>query len=138
MAEMEFSEWLKRELDRRNMKPFHLAKKAQLNASTILHLLAGERALGAEGARAIAAALDVPQAVVFLAAGILTEPITVEGEEIDPQLMTGLRELQAMTASERALAIEQMQAIRRNRGGDNPKGRGREKTAGARPLAVAK
>ena len=81
-----FSEWLQAQLDARGMKPFHLAKAAGLNASTILNLLSGERQLGADSARAIAAALDLPQWEVFQAAGLITEAPKVGEKPIDPQL----------------------------------------------------
>lgn len=68
-----FKDWLARELSVRGWKPFHLAKRAGVNASTILNLLDGKKGVGPDTARAIAHAFEMPELTVFLAAGLLTE-----------------------------------------------------------------
>lgn len=107
---MKWADWLQARMDERGLVPFTLAKLAGVHASSIQRQLSEERGIEHDLARAIAKGLDLPQVMVFRAAGLLTEP---DEDELDPQLMTGLRELQAMTPEERSLAIEQMRAIRR-------------------------
>lgn len=107
---MAWSEWLQARMDERGLVPYTLAKRAGVHASSIQRQLSGERGIEHELARAIAKGLDLPQTMVFRAAGLLTE---ADEDELDPQIMTGLRELQAMTPKQLSLAIEQMRAIRR-------------------------
>jgi transcriptional regulator with XRE-family HTH domain len=72
-ADIDFGTWLERELAARGWVPFHLAKRAGVQPSTIQNLISGERNLGADVGRAIAHALGLPEHIVFLAAGLLTE-----------------------------------------------------------------
>jgi hypothetical protein len=112
MSSVDFPEWLKQQIAERQLKPFHLAKAAGLNASTILHLLSGEREIGSKAARDIARALELPQIVVFQAAGLITEQVVLDGEALDAQMLTGLCLLEAMTPEQRGFTIELLKLIR--------------------------
>jgi hypothetical protein len=102
----DFPAWLERQLAERGWLPYHLAKKSGLGASTILNLLSGERKLGPDAGRAMAKALELPEHVVFLAGGLLTEappdlgghPIKATiareiGLEDDPNVLASLLEV---------------------------------------------
>lgn len=103
---MDFADWLQAELDRRGMKPYHLAKEAGIGANSVQNILKRERNVGPELARRIARALKLPEHVVFLAAGLLSEPVpdlgshpikaTIAreiGDEDDPQVLARLLDL---------------------------------------------
>lgn len=102
----EFKDWLADELASRKMLPFHLAKRMGVHASTVLSALSGEKAPRPETLQAIARALELPEVVVFQAAGILTEPLpdlnshplkaTIArevGNEDDPYVLAKMLEL---------------------------------------------
>lgn len=76
-----FSEWLQEELDKRGWSQSELSKRAGVARATISNVLSGMRQPGPELCGAIARAFDVPQTVVFQAAGLM-DP----GPEFDPEV----------------------------------------------------
>jgi transcriptional regulator with XRE-family HTH domain len=117
---MKFSEWFRLQLEERGLKPYHFAKLAGMRAGTVHNLLHDERGLGPEVARQIAAGLGLHEGVVFLAAGLMTDAPIIDGKDVDPQVMTGFRELEAMAPEDLPLAIEMMRSIRRRRTDRHP------------------
>jgi transcriptional regulator with XRE-family HTH domain len=73
MDNHEFSEWLRKELDDRDMEVTELATKMSVPPASIYRILNGERDAGDEICRGIAKALGLPQDTVFYRAGLLTE-----------------------------------------------------------------
>lgn len=67
----DFSEWLKKELDKRDWQPYTLGQKADLGNSTVSRILAGSRNPGFDVCLAIAKALDERPEKVLRLAGLL-------------------------------------------------------------------
>lgn len=67
----EFSEWLNRELDKRDWQPYTLGQKANLGNSTVSRILAGSRNPGFDVCLAIAKALDERPEKILRLAGLL-------------------------------------------------------------------
>ena len=97
---MYFSEWLKAEMEQRGMGVRELARQAGVSPGTISHILNGTRGPGPETCTKIARALDMPEILVFMKAGLMEE--TREETELT------LRELYEILKD---LPIEEQRAI---------------------------
>ena len=75
----QFNQWLKKELSRRGWSEFRLAKEAGLSHGSVYRIGKGARP-GWKAAGAIAAALGMPEELVFRKAGLLGEE---NGGEVD-------------------------------------------------------
>jgi hypothetical protein len=79
-----FANWLESQLEERGWKPADLAKEMgdeKKYSATISRVLSEQRGVGDEVCRRIAHALNLPQAVVFYQAGLLTEHPAADGPE---------------------------------------------------------
>lgn len=80
---LEFTEWLNKELEKRNMKPNDLTRGG-ISASTISRIFSGERMPGLDALIGISEALRLPRIEVFQAAGLLGREGTKEySEEVE-------------------------------------------------------
>jgi len=66
-----FSEWLQKELDRRDWRPADLVRHGGIASSQLSRILNRERGVGPEVCVAIARALGIPPETVFREAGLL-------------------------------------------------------------------
>lgn len=80
-----FADWLQVELGRRGMSQADLEAKSGLSAATISRILSGSRGAGADTARKIARAFNMPPENVMRAAGILP-PTFAEIIDSNPSL----------------------------------------------------
>jgi len=69
--ETTFSEWLLKELAKRDWSQYELAKRSGVNRSTISRIVNGARGIGNETLTAIAETLQIPTEEVFRHAGII-------------------------------------------------------------------
>jgi len=76
---MTFVQWIETELKKRNWNRAELARKSGLSTAALSHIYAGTRNPGSTLCKAIARAFNLPESVVFLAAGVM-EPTN----DIDP------------------------------------------------------
>ena len=127
-----FARWLDLELDKRGMKALHLATKADLAPSTVGRILKAKKTASPDTLKKMAKALGIPQDVLFIAAGVKTESAEAGGKVLDPLTMTGLRELQAMTLSQRRAAVEMLMAMNRHLADEPVSENGNGHTAGER------
>lgn len=68
----EFVTWLYKELEKRKWSQSDLARHAGLKRQVVSRLVTGDRNAGADSCKAIAAAFDLPEEIVFRKAGILS------------------------------------------------------------------
>jgi transcriptional regulator with XRE-family HTH domain len=82
---VDFGEWLQRELDRKKMKPVDLAKASGVDKTIISRALSGERMPKPESLSAIADGLGIPPIRIFEAAGYIPTSTkdTKEKDEFD-------------------------------------------------------
>lgn len=71
-VEIQFSDWLQGEIDRRGWSWNKLAEMAGLSSGTIYNIRDGTRGVGKDSLEAIAQALRLPTDIVYRAAGFLT------------------------------------------------------------------
>jgi transcriptional regulator with XRE-family HTH domain len=80
---MDFPTWLDATIEQRGWSRAELARRANLSPSTVSMIFSGRRGAGVEACRAIARALQVPEADVLRAAALLG-PENGEGGAGDP------------------------------------------------------
>jgi transcriptional regulator with XRE-family HTH domain len=122
---MDFADWLQQEIDRRGLNANKLAKASGRKANTIQNILHRERSVGPEVARDLARAFGLPQAVVFRAAGLMTEAVPLEGD--DPQVVKIYNMIRDWDEKrlDTLLAIIAVVEAQAGQGGDDPNTRGR-------------
>lgn len=91
MNNIDFSEWLQTELDRREWRPTELAKKSEISDGAISRFLRGERKPDPESLVSIAKAFRLPPEQVFRAAGML--PPSVQLDELTEQIIYDAHDL---------------------------------------------
>ena len=69
-----FSEWLQERMSLKGYNQAELARHANVSRAAINGILTGSRGLGNELCSAIAHGLELPEIVVFVAAGIIKAP----------------------------------------------------------------
>lgn len=89
---VKFTDWLDLELDNRGWTRAELARRANVNQSTISMVYSGQREVGPDLAKSIARALHLPAEAVFREAGLLPpasdkdDPVVRELEYLVGQL----------------------------------------------------
>lgn len=78
MEKIYFPQWLRNEIDRREMSQIELSRKTGVSATQIARILSGERGMGIETLVAISTALNISPITIIRKAGLLPEG----GEEI--------------------------------------------------------
>lgn len=91
MNAINFSQWLKSELDLRGWNQSELSRRSGISNPQISRLINMQSTPGDSACRAIAKALKLPAETVFRAAGLL--PPTVQHSPIEDQIILLLREL---------------------------------------------
>lgn len=71
MTKLDFADWLRAELEKRDWSQAELARQSNISPAQITRLLNGERGIGENGIIAIARALKLPVDLVFEKAGLL-------------------------------------------------------------------
>lgn len=73
MEKIDFPQWLRNEIDRREMSQIDLSRKTGVSATQIARILSGERGMGIETLVAISTALNISPITIIRKAGILPE-----------------------------------------------------------------
>jgi len=93
---MEFSEWLREEMQKQGLGVRELARMANVSPAGISKVLNQYRGAGPELCQGLARALKLPQEEVLQRAGILTRP------------STSLKLFGQLTTAQRAVILDQM------------------------------
>jgi len=75
---MDFNDWLEKELDSRGWSRAELARRSNLNPSTLSMIRSHKRGAGVETCRAIAKGLRLPETDVLRAAGLMAPDRSVD------------------------------------------------------------
>ena len=71
MDKIEFPQWLRQELEKRDWSQIDLSRKTKISATQITRILSGERGFGVEALVAISNALDISPITILRKAGLL-------------------------------------------------------------------
>lgn len=71
---MDFIEWLKAEMEKRDWSQNELARRAGVTSGHMSLVMTGMREPGPELCRGLARALGIPETVVFVEAGLMSSP----------------------------------------------------------------
>jgi transcriptional regulator with XRE-family HTH domain len=88
-----FGDWLKEELDARNIKPVELARRADIDPGAVTRILRGERKPNPETLQAIADALKLNYEVIFRAAVGKSVPLTASNNPAIEEILDLARQL---------------------------------------------
>jgi len=100
----EFSSWLTQELEAHGWNVPEFARRAEIEASTVWHIIRGERGIGLNSCIGIARALKIPPETVLVKAGFLPGPAPTPLDQMDlKQLYKYLRHL---TPAERQSVLD--------------------------------
>lgn len=100
MVDMQFAEWVRRQLVDRDWSQGELARRMGMTPAAVSYVMNEGRNPGPEFCRELARAFRVPEIVVFVQAGLMSE--TTNTEELT------LRELYAILSD---LPVEEQRAI---------------------------
>lgn len=100
-----FRNWLKAELETRNLSQKELAEKSGITPAQISRIISGSRGAGDDAIVAIARALRIPPETVFRAAGILPNRGT------DPWLDEMSHKLSQLDDSRKNIAAKLLDAL---------------------------
>lgn len=115
-----FADWLNKQMDKRVWKQADLVRAAKINSGLLSMILSGQRRVGVETARSIAAALELPETEVLIQAGLMSRPAGWNAE---------VEELAEMFAAlnpderEEILAMARLKFHRHRKGKNNAAGR---------------
>ena len=107
MGILEFTSWLRQEMQERGMSQADLARKSGLTTAAISNLVNGNRNLGEEAGRAIARAFDIPAETIFRMAGLLPP----QTDEADPLVSEGMVLLSQLPDDQRRWAVSMLRAL---------------------------
>lgn len=91
MTTENFSNWLRKELEKRDWSQADLARRSGVSTAQIARILSGERGIGAASLQSIAKALKIPSETIYRAAGLL--PPVSEEEALIQEIMHDFNEL---------------------------------------------
>jgi transcriptional regulator with XRE-family HTH domain len=77
-----FVKWLLDEIEKSGMTREELARRGGVRASSIAHIVKGDRMVGPDVARGIAKGLGVPQIEVFARAGLIDDVPIARKEKV--------------------------------------------------------
>jgi transcriptional regulator with XRE-family HTH domain len=103
---VDFSEWLKSEMDKRGWNSADLSRRSGVYPAQISRILNKERGIGPESCLAFARALGVPPVEVFRRAGLLPGDVDVGNVGEFIMEMRGIAE--SLTPKEREQLLEMM------------------------------
>lgn len=106
VANIEFSEWLRAEIEKRGMTQADLARAAGVSKPHVSLVLNGERNPGMDFLEGVAKALRLPIDEVYRVAGILP-PVT----KADALTELGTHLLKQLPVEDRERMVEQLQAL---------------------------
>ena len=89
---MRFGQWLQQQMDARGLGVRELARIAKVNPGTISRLMTETRNPGPELCKKLAKALEIPEAIVFVEAGLMS-PARTASEGTLRELYELLRDL---------------------------------------------
>lgn len=122
----DFADWLQGQLDAPNRRwsKSELARRSGVDTGTISNVLNGMRRAGPEVCRAFAAALGLPEAVVFYRAGLITQNPEDPTQELDPLALEILQLAAGRSDAEQEAILATVKALVENfdRGKREPTG----------------
>ena len=108
---MEFHEWLEGELKARGMRAQDLANDGNIDPATVSSLLNDQRKLGPDVGRRVAKALQLPQWVVFMAGGLMTEAPDYVGQSMPPVMASIVREVRKAEEKDQRLLLAMIRTL---------------------------
>lgn len=109
---MDFSDWLREEIYKRNLNNAKLARLGGVTTAQISRIVAGTRGAGPDVCIAIAKGLQLPREEVFRARGwLLAQPEDPYGPEIDPRAEQLAKKVSQMPLETREVTLKAMEAV---------------------------